>query len=74
GALDNDRLNKENSEQNKDNDDQEYVAHQAQTFGPKALPGLAFEMRHLDITVIGGRDETELKLVFALKIEHNQAL
>ena len=30
--------------------------------------------QHLDIAVIGGRYETELKLVFALKIEHNQAL
>ena len=72
GSFHDYRLNEEDPNEDKHDDDQEYVAKKPQTFGPKALPRLAVEANHLDITIIRRRDEPEIELVFPAEIEHNQ--
>ena len=71
-TLDHDRLDKENSHQYKDDDDQENVAEQPQTFEPKALSRLSVKAHYINIPVVGRRDKPEVELVFLTEIEHNR--
>ena len=59
-AFDHNRLNEKDTKKDEDDDDQENVANQFKTFGPKALTRLAPQMRHLNIAVVRYRDEPKI--------------
>jgi selenocysteine lyase/cysteine desulfurase len=70
-TFDNDGLNEENAQQDKNDDDQKYVAKQFQAFGQQSLTRFPGEVRNGYITVVSRRDEAELCFVFAPEVEHN---
>ena len=72
GSLDDNRLDGEHAEQHEDDDDQKDVADQTQAFGPEPLARFTSQTDDLNITVVVGRDESELELVFPTEIEHNR--
>jgi hypothetical protein len=74
GAFDDDRLDREHSEENEDDDDEKDVANKAQALSPDALPRLAAELYVLNIAVVVGRDGSEVVLVFLSEIEHNRLI